>query len=153
MSNTTCGICERNHPAEYEVMSTKHWRIRHSLETNILGYCILEPQRHFLDLSEATDDELQHYPILLSALMKTLREIPECLRIYTFSLAEAVPHYHLHVIPRSENFPRGFAGRGIMSYPTSPAADKSLVESRVQSLRQRIKLHLPEIDKNRCILF
>lgn len=140
MNSTKCGICERKHPSEYEVFSGEHWRIRHSQETNILGYCIIEPHRHFLDLSEATDEELQQYSILLSALMKALRKIPECERIYTFSLAEAVPHYHLHVIPRRKNFPRTYAGRGIMSYPTVPGAEKSLVESIVEGIRKRMRI-------------
>lgn len=139
-----CAICVSDIPEAYEFFVGKYWRIRHSQETKILGYCIIEPFRHILDLSEAEPAELSEYGVLLSALMKTQRAILGSERIYTFSLAEAVPHYHLHVIPRSAEFPRSYKGRGIMSYPTSPAAAPVLVESFGQSFSRRLKTVLAE---------
>lgn len=131
----SCAICNLQLPNSYEVFSNEHWRIRHSQETNILGYCVIEPKNHFLDLSEASPEEIYQYGILLAQVMKAQREILKCQRVYTFSLAEAVPHFHVHVIPRRKEFVQAFKGRGIMSYPVSPAADANLVETVVQALR------------------
>lgn len=135
-----CLLCTKEIPEGYVVYEGQHWRIRHSQETNILGYCILEPIRHFLDLSEGSNVELPEYGLLLSALMKAQREHFDCERIYTFSLAEAVPHFHVHVIPRGKNFSRAYKGRGIMSYPLQPAASPALVEAACERLRRTMRL-------------
>lgn len=147
-ASTECGICQLKPPESYELLSTDLWRIRHSPETDILGYFVLEPRRHFLDLSEANSTELYQYGLLLSALMKAQREVFKCERVYTFSLAEAVPHYHLHVIPRCKDFPRAYKGRGIMSYPTQPGADANLIEAAVQSTKAHFRRkQTPELAK------
>jgi len=134
-----CKICAADIPAAYEIYSDTLWRVRHSSETNILGYCIVEPRRHFLDLSEATAAELAAYGPVLADIMRIQRDLLKCERIYTFSLAEAVHHFHVHLIPRSKTFPRAYVGRGIMSYPTSPAADPSLVGHMVTLLKSRLR--------------
>ncbi|MBX9720301.1 MAG: HIT domain-containing protein [Candidatus Obscuribacterales bacterium] len=134
-----CKICNLE-VAEFQLLfSNEFWRIRHSQETNIIGYFILEPQRHFLDLSEASAAELMQYGPLLAEIMKAQREILKCQRVYTFSLAEAVPHFHVHVIPRAKNFMRAYVGRGIMSYPTVPAANPALVDNAVQIFKAQMR--------------
>ena len=138
MAQTSAGclLCMQSIPPGYLIHEGERWRIRHSQETNILGYCILEPVRHFLDLSEAETEELADYSVLLAAIMKAQREtFEDCERVYTFSLAEAVPHFHLHVIPRRKDFIRAYKGRGIMSYPLKPAASPELVATVCQQLR------------------
>lgn len=136
-ANTECKLCKLAIRPEELLYETKFWRIRHSDETDIEGYCILEPKRHFLDLSDATEEELSEYPALLARLMKAQRGIPDCKRVYTFTLAESVSHYHLHAIPRSNQFPQQYVGRGIMSYPLTPALSEKAVESAVAALRTR----------------
>lgn len=131
----SCKICSMD-CAAFLVCEGRHWRIRHSDETDIGGYCIIESRRHFLDLSLANEDELAEYGVLLSKLMGAIRRtVPDCERIYTFSLAEAVPHYHLHVIPRRVEFPAEFKARGIMSYPLSPALEKEKLAQSLEALR------------------
>lgn len=134
----TCKICRDQASADspYKVYEDDFWLVRHSEETNILGYFIIEPKRHFLDLAEATEKECAGYGILLAKVMKSMRSIVECRRIYTFSLAEANPHFHVHVIPRAQEFPRAYVGRGIMSYPLQPAADGSLLQSVCFSMKK-----------------
>lgn len=128
-------------PDSHRIWQSKHWRIRHSDETDLLGYCILEPRRHFLDMSDANAEEIAEYAPLLSRLMKAVRKYaPGCERVYTFSLGESVSHYHLHVIPRSTNFPLEYKARGIMSYPLTPAADPEQVEV----MRAKFAAHLQD---------
>ncbi len=135
MESMSCKICAIELEQPKLVVDTELWRARHSQETNILGYFILEPKRHFLDLSEASTDELLEYGPVLSRLMQAQRELLHCERVYTFSLAEAVPHFHVHVIPRAKDFSRAYKGRGIMTYPTVPSADPVLVDNVVQAFR------------------
>ena len=123
-----CTFCLRDFKGNYVVVENDNWLVRHSEETNILGYFILQPKRHILDLAEASEKECMDYAILLKTLMACVKKITQCKRVYTFSLAEAVPHYHLHVIPRAHDFPRAYVGRGITNYPLAPKAPEGLVE-------------------------
>jgi diadenosine tetraphosphate (Ap4A) HIT family hydrolase len=121
------------------VYQDTHWLLRHARETNILGYLVLVSRRHFLDLSEATDAESASYGKVLRTAIKAIRQIVPCERVYTFTLGELVPHFHVHIIPRTSAMPRAFRGRGILSYPTLPAADSQLVEQVAARLRLSLR--------------
>ena len=135
-----CSICYRSQDdADHDksvVYSDEYWVVRHSPETNITGYVVIEPRRHFLDMSHATPQEIRAYGNVLAAAMKAVRDVTECERIYTFSLGESVSHYHLHVIPRRKDFPRAYRARGIMQYPLVPAVDENILEFVCERLRR-----------------
>jgi diadenosine tetraphosphate (Ap4A) HIT family hydrolase len=122
------------------VFENEHWIVRHSDETNIAGYVVVEPRRHFLDLSFATPEEAASYGEVLSAAIAAVREVAQPERVYTFSLGESCPHYHLHVIPRREGFPRAYVARGIMQYPLEPTVDVSIRELTCERLRRAFRL-------------
>jgi histidine triad (HIT) family protein len=103
---------------------------------NITGYVLIEARRHFLDMSDASSAEAADYGNVLAATMRAVRDVVACERIYTFSLAEAVPHYHLHVIPRRADFLRAYRARGIMQYPVKPAVDPAVMEFMCERLRR-----------------
>lgn len=136
----SCQLCSEasSYPAERVIYSDDDWILRHSSETDILGYLVLQSKRHFLDLSEASESECTAYGGILARAMKCIREVTQCQRVYTFSLAEAVPHFHLHIIPRSKDFNAQYKGRGIMSYPVVPACDDQLVREICAELKQRL---------------
>lgn len=146
MFEQDCAICSRqtasSSSAATVVYADDHWIVRHSTETNILGYLLIEPRRHFLDLSFAACEELTGYGPLLSAVMKAQRAVLPCERIYTFTLAELVPHFHVHIIPKTGALPRAYRGRGIMSYPLKPAADEQLTAEICSRLRRALKVNL-----------
>lgn len=125
-----CQLCQdaTAYSSAQIIYADEHWLLRHSLETDISGYLVLQSKRHFLDLSEACAQELTTYGGILGCAMKSIRHATQCERVYTFSLAEAVPHFHVHIIPRSADFPSQYKGRGIMSYPTVPGADAKAVD-------------------------
>ena len=135
-----CPLCDKQFNKEYILYEDNHWLIRHSEETNILGYFILQSKEHLIDLSEASESVSREYGVLLSRLMKAIRKTTDCHRIYTFSLGEAVPHYHLHVIPKSETFPRAYTGRGITSYPLKPGCPEELVKETIDRVSKQLKV-------------
>lgn len=134
----TCQLCTEapSYPLERVIFNDANWILRHSAETDILGYLVLQSKRHFLDLSEATKDECTTYGGVLGSAMDCIREATECERVYTFSLAEAVPHFHVHIIPRSKDFNPQYKARGIMSYPTAPAASDADVKKICAAMKE-----------------
>lgn len=138
-----CVFCSRQAPVDNIVFEDDQWLVRHSAETNILGYFVIEAKRHFVDLSQSTDREARSYGEILRALQKAIREVTHCQRVYTFSLGEAVEHFHLHVIPRTEKVPRTFRGRGILAYPTQPGPDAALAAHTSERVARRMERTLP----------
>lgn len=132
----TCPMCVDVDGQSCQVVYKDNcWIVRHSRETNILGYLVLASRRHFLDLSESTNEEAEGYGKILKTAIKAIRQVVPCERVYTFTLGELVPHFHVHIIPRTTALPRNFRGRGILSYPALPAADSQLVEQVSARLR------------------
>ncbi len=136
-----CQICKRQEEESQQdiILTTDSFVVRHSRETNILGYLVIEARRHILDLTEATEDEAANYGTLLKQVMALIRKLTAAERIYTFSLGEAVPHFHVHVIPRTDSLPRYYRGRGIMSYPVEPGLKEEQMEEVCKSLRYLLK--------------
>ena len=122
----TCAICNnivsKNDDYLYQ---DDQWLLRHSNETNIEGYLILEARRHILDLSQANQEELLSFGPIIALATKSIRAVVKPEKVYTFTLAEAVPHLHVHLIPRSADLPRAWRGRGILSYPLSPSVNSN----------------------------
>lgn len=143
----SCAICnrqsERSLNPNLVVWETDDWLLRHSLETNIVGYLVLESKRHFLDLSEATKKECDGLPFMLQSATSALRRVAEAERVYTYTLAEVVPHYHVHMVPRTATMPRAYRGRGILQFPISPGADTTLAENMSLRLKKHIQRMLP----------
>jgi diadenosine tetraphosphate (Ap4A) HIT family hydrolase len=134
-----CVICQRQSTESANVVfESANWIARHSQETNILGYLLLEARRHFLDLSEANEHECASFGRVMNELVGAVRHTVKAERVYTITLAEIVPHFHVHIIPRTSAMPRAFRGRGILNYPLSPGADASLVENVCTSLKRRL---------------
>ncbi|HEY9790816.1 MAG TPA: HIT domain-containing protein [Candidatus Obscuribacterales bacterium] len=141
-----CLICRRHKDssrAPLVVYEDDLFKVSHSIETNILGYFSLETRRHVLHPGEFSKEEATAYGRVLSNLMAAMSQVVDCHRIYTFSLSETVPHFHVHVIPRREDFPRAYSGRGITQYPVQPPADPALVQevcSRVRRILTRTNI-------------
>ncbi len=147
MTTSSCAICQRQSERSLNpnlvVWETDDWLLRHSLETTIVGYLVLESKRHFLDLSEATQTECEGLPFMLKSATSALRRVAEAERVYTYTLAEVVPHYHVHMVPRTSSMPRAYRGRGILQFPTSPSADAALAESMSLRLKRHIRQMAP----------
>lgn len=140
MQTTECPICQRQKNSQ-PIFETQEWVVRHAAETNIVGYVLLEAKRHYLDLSEATAAEAASYGQILQKLTVCIRKIIQPPRIYTVALGEVVPHFHTHVIPRTNHIPRAYRGRGILSYPLEPKADTALVQSFSERLGRALVKH------------
>jgi histidine triad (HIT) family protein len=139
-NDSSCLICLRQQSTDlHTVFENELWIARHSRETNILGYIVLEPKRHFLDLAAATDEEAQTFGPIMRELVSAVKAMVKPERVYTFTLAEVVPHFHVHIVPRSDTLPRAYRGRGILSYPLQPGASEALVEGLCTAFRRRLK--------------
>lgn len=136
-ANHSCPICDRQ-KSSAPLYEDEYWVVRHSTETNIVGYMLIEAKRHFLDMADATENEASSFGPLLARVTKAVHRLTKAERVYTFTLGEVVPHHHVHVIPRTSQLPRAYRGRGILTYPLQPAADRALVENISEGMRRAL---------------
>lgn len=135
-----CAICKNIEGAEQTYLfQSEDWLIRHSAETNIEGYLILEARRHILDLSQANESEIASYGPMIALATRAIRRVVAPEKVYTFTLAEAVPHLHVHLIPRSQHLPRAFRGRGILSYPLTPPVNSATLPQVCRRLSRELQ--------------
>ena len=138
-----CAICRTIETLQSDrstyVYANAHWLLRHSTETNLEGYLILEPRRHILDFSQASDAELLSYGPTIAMAMRAMRKVVNPERIYTFTLAETAPHLHVHLIPRGKDMPRAWRGRGIMAYPVVPGVNSETLPHICALMKAELK--------------
>ena len=149
-----CPICRRQKHNEQEeaqasiIFEDNLFVLRHSQETNIYGYLLLESKRHFLDLAEATATEAGQVGIVLQRALRSIKAVIKPKRIYTFSFAEVVPHFHVHIVPATSYLPKAFRGRGIVNYPLNPPGEQKVINDTCRDLKLAFSRLNPEFSSN-----
>ncbi|MFO0727582.1 MAG: HIT family protein [Myxococcota bacterium] len=104
-----CAICARIE-GEAPIYQDAHWCL-YPIEapTPIVGWVYLASRRHTPGLWALEPSEAASLGLALGRVSRALLEITQAERIYTAALGEAVPHLHLHLVPRmAEASARGF---------------------------------------------
>lgn len=138
-----CAICHRRDFAaepgtpDTLIYANDRFLVRHSLETDILGYLLIEARRHILDAASFETQERRNLGEVLHVATTAIRKVvsPEPFRVYSFTLAEAQPHFHMHLIPRSIDFAEKHVARGIMQYPLAPGPDPVAMAEIVKKMQ------------------
>ncbi len=103
-----------------------------------LGYLFAESKRHVPGLAELTDDEAQALGLLVARLSRALKASEGGEHIYAFVLGDAVPHIHIHVVPRYPGTPREYWGARVGEWPGAPRG----VAWQVEELCARLRTYL-----------
>ena len=96
---------------ELPLYADARWDVRH-LEAphGVPGWLLLSPRRHVASVAELDDDEAAALGVAVRHVHRTLLRVSGAARVYLAALAEAVPHVHVHLVPRADaaDAPRGF---------------------------------------------
>jgi diadenosine tetraphosphate (Ap4A) HIT family hydrolase len=98
----SCPLCQKHKSnSNHYISKTKNFIIYHGpIESNILGYIFIESLRHIEYWSQLDLEEQQELTQLITKVEMILLNELNIERMYTVSIAEAVRHFHLHLIPR-----------------------------------------------------
>jgi diadenosine tetraphosphate (Ap4A) HIT family hydrolase len=100
---TDCVFC-RAEP--YAYLENTRWRVlRHADPVPVAGWMVLAAREHRSGLDELTAAEAGELGVILSALSQAVRAETGAERKYAITFNEAVPHLHVHVIPRHAGDP------------------------------------------------
>ena len=87
--------------AQRVYLESPRWLVlRHADPVPIPGWMMLAARAHRSGVDALTDEEAAELGPILATLARSVREETGCARAYAITFNEAVPHLHLHVIPR-----------------------------------------------------
>jgi diadenosine tetraphosphate (Ap4A) HIT family hydrolase len=106
---TTCALCTTI-ATEPPLYAEARWQV-HPIEppTGVAGWLVLVARRHVDGPAALDDDEAVELGALLRRCTRALAAVTGAERIYTAALGEKVRHLHVHLVPRGDDAPRGFA--------------------------------------------
>ena len=145
MSDPDCFVCAK-HAAGSDVVGGVIYEdevayVGHLLPPQIqntyLGYLMVEPKRHVTGWGELTDDEAEAMGRLVNRAGRSLKESEGAEHIYSVVMGDAVPHLHIHVIPRYPGTPREFWGHRVGEWPDAPRGGAEAIEAICRRLRHR----------------
>lgn len=70
-----------------------------------LGHLLVTTRRHVDHLGDLSDEEAERVGRVASRLARALREQHDAARVYSAVIGAALPHFHLHLLPRYPETP------------------------------------------------
>ena len=93
---------------ETEGLQFENWVVRPAeFEKNCTGYYYIEAKKHLTAYGEVDKEAWREYGEIIHTLTSMIYLKYTPIKIYTVSIAEAVPHLHFHMVPRYIESPIG----------------------------------------------
>jgi diadenosine tetraphosphate (Ap4A) HIT family hydrolase len=121
------------------VIVSDGWRVAHDELAALAGWMIVTPIRHVESLDELSEEEASALGKLLRLLSKAMISSLGASKTYVLCFTEAVPHFHLHVLPRMPDLPDDRTGPAILGYHAGPP----LTEAERDDIAKRVAAAWP----------
>ena len=109
------------------------------LEDAYLGHLMVEPIRHVAGWGELTDAEAAALGKLINHLGRALMRSEGAEHIYSMVIGDAVPHLHIHVVPRYPDTPREFWGVRIGDWLDAPRGGVQPITATCERVRHQLE--------------
>jgi histidine triad (HIT) family protein len=76
--------------------------------TAYMGHLFVEPRRHAPGLADLTDAEARSVGWWCTRVSRALRDVSGAEHVYAAVFGDAVPHLHVHLLPRFPGTPREY---------------------------------------------
>lgn len=103
--------------------------------TAYLGHLLVEPRRHAPGLADLADLEAQAVGKWAARASRALREIAGAEHVYAAVIGDAVPHLHVHLLPRYPGTPREYWWTRVDEWPQARRGGVAEIEALVRELR------------------
>jgi diadenosine tetraphosphate (Ap4A) HIT family hydrolase len=115
----------------------EHWRVAHVFGVDLLGWLVLLPRRHVMEVAELTEREADGLGRWQAALARALRDEVGVVKTYVAAYGEAPGfHLHFHVIGRPAALAAEHRGPGIFGLLGTP--DDEEAETARDALAERL---------------
>ncbi|NEE01540.1 HIT family protein [Phytoactinopolyspora halotolerans] len=147
MTVIDCYSCNREAeldqlPPRELISYDEQWRVVHATGSALLGWLILTPRRHVMEMAELSDAESADLGIWQARLARALTEELRVSKVYVAEFGEAPGfHLHFHVVPRPRDLAVERRGPGIFGLLGRQDDDQVSADDRDQlALRLRTRL-------------
>ncbi|WEG15167.1 HIT family protein [Alkalihalophilus pseudofirmus] len=108
-------------------------------DPNYLGHIMIDLKRHVPTLGDMNMEEAKAFGMITARVSKALIESENAEHIYSYVMGDAVPHLHMHLVPRYPNTPKEHWGpNAVYEWEEAPMGDNE----EVIQLCNRIKTYL-----------
>jgi len=105
-----------------------------------LGHVFIETKRHISGLAEMSLDEALEVGKFQKIVSEVFMEYFEAEHVYSFVFGDAVPHLHIHLIPRYEGAPEEYRGTKVDEWPDAPHGNDDETIAYCRELEEKIIL-------------
>src|SRR5215469_13780699 len=103
-----------------------------------LGHLLVEPRRHAPGLADLTDAEARSIGWWCARISRALREGAGAEHVYAAVIGDAVPHLHVHLLPRFPGTPREYWWTRVDEWPEARRGNAAEIAALVQELHAAI---------------
>lgn len=100
-----------------------------------LGHLVVEPLRHAPGLADLTDAEARAVGWWCSRASRALVEVAGAEHVYAAVIGDAVPHLHIHLIPRYPGTPQEYRWMRVKEWPEARRGGLAEIGLLVRGLR------------------
>lgn len=123
----------------YEDFYTYVGHIDNNDKPHYLGYLIIDLKRHVPSLADMSAEEAKQFGIMMARASNALIEVAHAEHVYALVAGDAVPHLHLHLVPRYPGTPEEYWGiNGVQRWDQAPYGSKE----DVNELCSRLKMFM-----------
>lgn len=105
-----CKICSLHEEENLNVVKVfEHWIVREAEpEKNCPGYLYLEPKNHYESFAVIPPDIWTELSLVYPFSFQWIYAHHSPKKVYQVTISEAVPHIHIHLVPRYQEEVKGF---------------------------------------------
>ncbi|MBT2641928.1 HIT family protein [Bacillus sp. ISL-41] len=137
--NKHAGIIQTSGMTIYEDDFVYVGHIDRNGDPNYLGHIMIDLKRHAPTLGDLNMEEAKVFGLTMAKVSRALMESEGAEHIYSYVLGDAVPHLHMHMVPRYPGTPKEYWGpNAVYDWEGAPMGDND----DVSALCTRIKIYL-----------
>ncbi|AIF67316.1 hypothetical protein GZ22_12130 [Terribacillus saccharophilus] len=101
-----------------------------------LGHIMLDLKRHAPQIGDMSEEEAAAFGIAMKRAALALQETLQAEHVYTLVSGNAVPHVHMHIIPRYTGTPETYWGpMDVYDWPDAPFGGESEIKEVTAKLQ------------------
>jgi len=114
-------------------------------DPNYLGHIMIDLKRHVATLGDLNMDEAKVFGMTMAKVSKALMESEGAEHIYSYVLGDAVPHLHMHLVPRYPGTPKEHWGpNAVYDWECAPMGDNDDVIALCTRIKPYLENHANE---------
>lgn len=133
---------------EDDLIAISHAQLFGEEKDHYLGHVFVESKRHVPELADLTEQEAQTVGLWISRVAQALLQTEGMEHVYSFFIADGVPHVHVHVIGRRPGAPREYWGPRVDDWPQAPRGGEVEIAQVADRVRAYLREHYQPLASN-----